>query len=123
MFHGRTPRADEIRLWQLYVGNVQRRQPITLPSQQTPSSRPSEARTGGHLDLHGLTAQVAYTAFQAFVGGSVGRYKSVTVVTGRSGLIRREFEHWIAAHPDIRRAEPLNGGGAFRVYLRKRDGR
>ena len=123
MFHGRTPRADEIRLWQLYVGDVQRRQPITLPAQQTPSSRPPEARTGSQLDLHGLTAQVAYAAFQAFVDGSVGRYKSVTVVTGRSGLIRREFEPWIAAHPDIRRAEPLKGGGAFRVHLRKPNAR
>jgi hypothetical protein len=118
---GRKPRDEEIRLWQTYLGDV-----VRLPQRQIVASaspptvyRPPEPRRGAVLDLHGLTTAEAHAAFCAFVAGSIGVYQHVTVVTGTGGVIRREFDHWLATRPEVRRAESLPGGGAFRLHLRK----
>jgi hypothetical protein len=112
---GRQPTEEECRLWQRYLERMS--EPVPVPTHSPP-----KPRTACVLDLHGMTAAEAYAAFCAFVAGGKGGYKYLTVVTGKSGVIRREFEHWTANCADIRRVDTLNGGGAFRVYLRKSDG-
>jgi DNA-nicking Smr family endonuclease len=69
------------------------------------------------LDLHGMTLAEAHATTNAFLAHCHER--SVTIVTGISGAIHREFPHWLDKHP-IGRIEPMNGGGAFRVHLRRR---
>lgn len=48
-----------------------------------------------------------------------GTRKGITVVTGKSGPICREFPLWMEGHPSVRDVEELNGGGAFRVRFKK----
>ena len=71
------------------------------------------------LDLHGMTMADAYAAVLDFIQLSRHRYRFVTVVTGISGPIRQEFEHWLDGLADIRRAETLPGGGAMRLHFRQ----
>lgn len=74
------------------------------------------------LDLHGLTLSDAHAQTKKVIFEARAFYglKHVTVITGLSGQIRREFPFWVEVLPEFRRIEPLNGGGAFRVYLKKR---
>ena len=81
------------------------------------------------LDLHGRTAQAAYTALNHFVVQSAAQgLRCVEVITGRdrgeTGVIRREFPLWLnqqplrglvlaAAHP-----HPANPG-SVRLLLRR----
>jgi len=52
------------------------------------------------LDLHGATAQVAFAAFERFIGlARADGIRCVEIVTGRGagegGVLRRELPHWI----------------------------
>lgn len=70
------------------------------------------------LDLHGLTVQDAYDRTRAFLSHSSASV--VTVITGRSGIIRAEFPHWLDGFPEVASFGEQNGGGAFRIVLRKK---
>ncbi len=72
------------------------------------------------LDLHNLTLQEAHAAVASFLYAShtAGR-REVTVITGKSGQIAREFPIWANLNPLVRRCDPLNGGGAFIVKFKK----
>ena len=73
------------------------------------------------LDLHGFTIEDAFTETQRFVYNTRAfGYRYATVITGKSGAICEEFPAWVERIPAISRIETLNGGGAFRVYFRKR---
>lgn len=71
------------------------------------------------IDLHGLPVHDAYRATLFFLACAKDAHRAVTVITGRSGAIRREFPFWVAHRPEVRRCEALNGGGAFRLHLRR----
>jgi len=88
--------------------------PRAIP-RPNPPSPPS-----GVLDAHGLTVQQAHDATHRLLDHAhrAGR-KSVVVVTGRSGAIRREFPGWLDGNPAIGRIEELNGGGAYRLHLKR----
>lgn len=73
------------------------------------------------IDLHGHTINGAYFTVlnhidQAYQKG----YRYVTVITGRSGTINKEFPRWVSEHPNVRKVAVINGGGAYEVYLRKK---
>lgn len=71
------------------------------------------------LDLHGLKIADAYAEVQRHISEASRRgVKSVEIITGLSGAIRREFPYWLDDRHDVSRVESLNGGGAFRVVLR-----
>lgn len=70
------------------------------------------------IDLHHLTIRDAHARVEQGLRYGARTMKEMTVITGRSGEIRREFPSWADLHPNVRRIEPLNGGGAFRVILR-----
>ena len=58
------------------------------------------------LDLHGMTAQAAFSALRAFLRAAhAERVRCVEVVTGRGGegggVLRRELPHWLNL-PEIR---------------------
>lgn len=75
------------------------------------------------LDLHGFTVEGAFEATQRLVyEARVYGLRYVTVVTGKSGLICCEFPSWVELIPAVSRIEPMNGGGAFTVYLKKKIG-
>jgi len=90
------------------------RPPARLPVRYRPFSRT--------IDLHGLTLNDAHTQTKRVVYEAKVFYglKYVTIITGLSGQIRHEFPFWVEALPEVRRVEALSGGGAFKVFLKKR---
>lgn len=66
--------------------------------------RTGKLPAGRTLDLHGRTAQRAFSALQAFLGSAhADRLRVVEVITGRGsgeggGVIRREFPLWLNLH-------------------------
>jgi len=98
-----------------------------LPKPSAPVIRPAaplvprlHAQTST-LDLHGMTLTEACAKTHNFVREA--RYaglKSVVVITGLSGAIRREFPFWVENLPGVRKIDLLNGGGAFKVYFLKK---
>jgi DNA-nicking Smr family endonuclease len=70
------------------------------------------------VDLHGYTVQRAYRIVMDLIENR-GSRKAITIVTGKSGQIRREFPLWVECHPAVREVEELSSGGAFRIRFRK----
>lgn len=70
------------------------------------------------LDLHGMTVQEAHRAVMAFLDRS-NAPRILTIVTGLSGVICREFPHWIENHKRVSSVVESNGGGAFTVRLKR----
>jgi DNA-nicking Smr family endonuclease len=96
--------------------------------------RKGRLRPQGHLDLHGLTADRALRALNAFLADAQQHDKRcVLVITGKGsmkdggGVIRRELPSWLNAPGNRARvlgfagAQPADGGGgAFYVLLKRR---
>lgn len=70
------------------------------------------------LDLHGLTVQEAHRASLDFIATS-GSHKKLTIITGKSGQIKQEFERWMEAIPKIHSVKAKCDGGAFTVRVLK----
>jgi DNA-nicking Smr family endonuclease len=96
--------------------------------------RKGKMRPEGRLDLHGMTADRALSALNAFLADrqSSGQ-RCVLVITGKGslkeggGVIRRELPSWLNAPGNRSRvlgfagAQPADGGGgAFYVLLKRR---
>ncbi len=72
------------------------------------------------LDLHGMTLQQACSDTRQFImEAKWAGLKYVTVITGLSGGIRREFPMWVEPMIEVRKVEAVNGGGAFKVFLKR----
>lgn len=96
--------------------------------------RKGRMRPEGRLDLHGMTADRALGALNAFLADAQGAGKRcVLVITGKGsmkeggGVIRRELPAWLNAPGNRARvlgfagAQPADGGGgAFYVLLKRR---
>ena len=78
--------------------------------------RPYQEAT--EIDLHGMTVDEAHRAAMSFL--TLTGQRSVLIITGRSGVITREFPFWIQHIPMVSRYDSLNDGGAYRVYLKPR---
>jgi DNA-nicking Smr family endonuclease len=73
------------------------------------------------IDLHGDTIASAHTRTLGMVEEKrKAGVASFVVVTGKSGAICREFPHWMERANGVRSIEILNGGGAYRVTLKRR---
>jgi DNA-nicking Smr family endonuclease len=96
--------------------------------------RKGKMRPEGRLDLHGMTANRALNALNAFLADRQAAGKRcVLVITGKGslkeggGVIRRELPSWLNAPGNRSRvlgfagAQPTDGGGgAFYVLLKRR---
>jgi hypothetical protein len=112
---------DDHKIWKqvtesilpLVFGSVA---PVMRPV--APSLRETFRQT---LDLHGLTLAQAHIETQRFVVAAQQHgAKSVVIITGLSGPIRREFPLWVENLTPVRGLQALNGGGAFRLHLTRR---
>lgn len=68
------------------------------------------------LDLHGYKIEDAYQEVKAFLSWhEQAATRSVIIITGKSGVIRKEFPFWMEhlGHP----FEILHGGGSFGVRI------
>jgi dsDNA-specific endonuclease/ATPase MutS2 len=92
--------------------------PVIRPDAPVDVIRPRARFTT--LDLHGYTVHQACAVTKTFVyDAKRAGLKYVTIITGLSGQIRREFPLWVEQFPEVRKVDPANGGGAFRVYLKR----
>jgi hypothetical protein len=110
---------DEKALWQRVTGSITRLGEPRLGGIMAPLQilNPSPSRV---LDLHGQTVSDAFSAAKIFVEDAYfASVPNVTIITGKSGAIRREFSTWIARYP-VQRFELLSGGGAFRLFIKKK---
>lgn len=119
--------------------------PVAFPGAETPApsglDRATETRLrkgrrapDARIDLHGMTAEAAHRALNAFIlrSRAEGR-RCVLVITGKGGphdgapgVLRRETPHWLATPPlstvivSVSQAHPRHGGGgALYVYLKR----
>jgi len=81
----------------------------------------------GRLDLHGHTQDQAYSALSHFLAAMQGpASRAVLIITGKSGVLRRQVPGWLNAPPNRARilsftqARISDGGeGALYVLVRK----
>lgn len=109
-------------IWEQYTKTIQplkNSKPIplgTVPSKIQITPRPSPHHT---LDLHGETLARAHAAALAHVDPSKTTHKHVMIITGKSGLMSSHLPKWLDHLPHVRQVDTLEGGGAFRVWLKK----
>jgi DNA-nicking Smr family endonuclease len=121
---------------------------IVLKPQPAPAKRPADPpaiapltrrekqrvargrdRIDARLDLHGHTQDEAHSALLRFLQrASAAEKKLVLVITGKSGVLRRQVPHWLAT-PAFRalvisaEAAAIRHGGDGALYIRVRRGR
>jgi len=83
----------------------------------------------GRLDLHGHTQNEAHVALLRFLRrASAAEMKLVLVITGKSGVLRRQVPMWLST-PELRALvistsdAAINHGGEGALYVRVRRGR
>jgi DNA-nicking Smr family endonuclease len=106
------------------------------PAAISPLTRREKQRASrGHdaidarLDLHGHTQSEAHAALLRFMRrASAGDMRLVLVITGKSGVLRRQVPMWLAT-PELRTlvistgAAAINHGGEGALYIRVRRAR
>lgn len=120
---------EDRQLWNEVTAGVKplRRKPVSLWEPVRRIQRyfrehyPPTPQARTFLDLHGMTIETAFVETNRLVSEAhrLG-LKHVMIVTGRSGAIRREFPTWMAANPVVRQSDAINGGGAFKIFLKRR---
>jgi DNA-nicking Smr family endonuclease len=71
-----------------------------------------------------MTIQHAHIEVKAFLRfHREEKTKSVRIITGKSGKIKKEFIFWIESEPYIRKIEPIYDSrkqvGSFQIFLKK----
>ena len=73
------------------------------------------------LDLHDLTLEEAYEEFRDFIFEAyTDNILKVEIITGKSGLIRKEFPYWSENSHQIKYHEVSWHGGSFTVKIEKK---
>ena len=70
------------------------------------------------IDLHNMTVEDAHRRTKSFLDAVTKHKKQVRVITGKSGIICREFPLWMEVRDDVRRTVKENGGGSFIVKFK-----
>jgi len=109
--------------WKQAVAGVQPldvKQTISMKDRPIYSSPPKEVLG---YDLHGMTVQQAFEHTVKLCARAFNYHiNAITIVTGKSGQIRREFEGWLdnpALSQYVRYSRVQSNGGSYVVYLKK----
>ena len=80
---------------------------------------PKENRISRYFDCHDLSINECYNQLMEFIESHY-QYgsKKLTIVTGKSGSIRREFEEWMRNNEFVRYFKLKQNKGSWDVYLR-----
>ncbi len=113
---------SEKQLWSKITEDVSKIDQPKIVSVPTVSLSPIRSKSFTPvLDLHGLTLHDAYNRSVSHIANAAGKYRYVVIITGLSGQIREEFPKWFSNHALVRSINSLRGGGAWEVWLKKRD--
>jgi DNA-nicking Smr family endonuclease len=105
--------------------------PPSLTLDRRTKARVARGRTAidRRIDLHGFTQAQAHSALLHFIRQSAAQEaRTVLVITGKSGVLRRQVPHWLAL-PDFRalligfEQAAIRHGGEGALYLRLRRAR
>ena len=110
------------QIWQSYVKDVTPLHHDLVKPDVVPriKKQPEDVcRVNGLMDLHGLTLQQAHVSVHEQLNAHHNTLRYMTVVTGKSGQMSKEFPHWLENHAHVHRLESLNDGGAFRIWFKK----
>ncbi len=115
----KTLTENDKRIWDAFVQNVT---PLGQPSPSTPPIPVPIIKSDNQnkLDLHGLTLNEAFLTTKEFIQTAVSNNKSITIITGMSGDIKREFPYWMENNHLVSSIEEMNGGGAYKIFFKKR---
>lgn len=110
------------KLWLSYVMGVQPMacarvkpdQNVFVKVQPKPQTRQNPI-----LDLHGMTLSQAHAATQNHVTLMRHRFSYVTVITGKSGILRDQLPHWVQVWSDVRSCELDKSGGAYKIWFKR----
>jgi len=114
---------EERALWE-QVNSTARTIPTNVSLQNQPMIHsPIPQAWAGTLDLHDLTLAEAHTQTNAHIkhAHQIGQRK-IIIITGRSGLIAKEFPTWIQLNPLVTKRAILNGGGAWKLWVKRKLG-
>ena len=114
-------RLEDWDLWKRVSSTVRR-----FGDSSAPASAPvlhwlpfKDTSFAAPLDLHGLTLPTAYLECARYIRQArIDGHKRVTIITGRSGNIRKEFPEWMSRIQGVRDWHVLKNDGSFSVHLR-----
>lgn len=95
---------EDKKLWKAVTDTVV---PLGSSGGKRRPTRASVVQEPRVLDLHGMSVQRAFEEARDFIARTP--HKKVTVITGRSGQIRAEFERWLEGF-NIKTYSLLNDG-------------
>lgn len=117
------PISDKDReLWRMVMQDVTPlHHDVVTPEPTCVSSIKAQPCPDAHhtWDLHGMTLQDAHAKVQSEIAHARHTFKYMTFITGKSGQMQKEFSHWLSQQAHVHRCEPLNGGGAYRIWFKK----
>lgn len=89
------------------------------PSYHEAKVRFNRSNTTLKLDCHGMTVQFAYELCRQFLQYHFDlQTKSVTIITGRSGIINVEFPTWMEFNQSVRNIKQCENKGSWIVNLK-----
>lgn len=111
---------DDIKLWETYTKVIV---PINIKyeniSRKNKRIKVNNISISTKLDLHNYTVQDAYRLFNEFIQHHYDFLnKRLVVITGKSGIIRQEFESWCKQNRHIRSVILQGDGGSYMVKLK-----
>jgi DNA-nicking Smr family endonuclease len=114
---------DDMEAWQRATNGVHRLEDKQMVSMKDKPVFTTSVREVLGYDLHGMTVQEAFDhTIKLCARAYEYHINAITIITGKSGQIRREFEGWMD-NPElskfVRYFRCQSNGGSFVVYLRK----
>lgn len=113
---------DDIQVWNNFVNGVK---PIERePPKELPRTKPKikAEYQKNYIDLHGLTIHEAWAATLDYINRSQSKgLRKVRIITGTSGIIRREFPGWLASQNFKKLISSYSeiNQSSFLVYIRR----
>lgn len=106
------------KIWDMYCSRSFEQRPI-ICSPKRYGIKPY--RYSKILDLHGKTVHDSYTMVIEFINEALYmNIDNVTIITGRSGQIKREFNHWMERFGNRIKSIKLVNEGSYLIKIKKK---
>jgi dsDNA-specific endonuclease/ATPase MutS2 len=114
---------EDLDAWKQATNNVHPLGTKQMPSMKDRPVYTTPVREVLGYDLHGMTVQQAFDHTIKLCSRAYNYHMDkITIITGKSGQIRREFESWLD-NPQlsqyVRFCRAQSSGGSFVVYMKK----
>lgn len=110
------------KLWCAYVADVTpiRHTHVIVPASPQIKFTPKQvSHVSPILDLHGMTLSEAHAAVLHHVQQMKPHFPYVTIITGKSGVMKQELPVWVNNLAGVTSCEHDRGGGAYRITFKR----